>query len=53
MAAFDSALALGASADGHIVVIHDEMLDQITNGSGPVAEHTLTHRRREPPEGQT
>jgi glycerophosphoryl diester phosphodiesterase len=49
-AAFDLALHMGAShieldvhatADGHLVVIHDDMVDRTTNGSGPVASHTL------------
>jgi glycerophosphoryl diester phosphodiesterase len=47
---FDQAVALGADAlefdvrltrDGHVVVIHDAMVDRTTNGSGPVSEHTL------------
>lgn len=49
-AAFDKALSLGAqhaefdvqfSADGHIVVIHDDTVDRTTDGSGPVASKTL------------
>jgi glycerophosphoryl diester phosphodiesterase len=48
-AAFDLALDMGAShieldvhvtADGHLVVIHDDTVDRTTNGSGPVASHT-------------
>ncbi len=27
--------------DGHVVVIHDATVDRTTNGSGPVASHTL------------
>ena len=53
-AAFDKALALGVdnvefdvhfSADGHIVVIHDDTLDRTTNGSGPVTDQTLDRLR--------
>jgi len=49
-AAFDSALRMGArhieldveaTADGHIVVIHDDSVDRTTDGSGPVTGHTL------------
>lgn len=54
LAAFDLALQMGArhieldvdfSSDGHIVVIHDDTVDRTTNGSGPVASHTLTALR--------
>ena len=50
LAAFDKALDLGAadvefdvhfSADGQVVVIHDDTVDRTTNGSGAVAELTL------------
>jgi glycerophosphoryl diester phosphodiesterase len=34
-------LDVHASADGHCVVIHDPTLERTTNGSGPVAAHTL------------
>ena len=53
-AAFDKALALGVdnveldvhfSADGHIVVIHDDTLDRTTNGSGLVTGQTLDQLR--------
>ena len=53
-AAFDKALEFGVShveldvhfsRDGHIVVIHDDMLDRTTNGSGPVADMTLVELR--------
>ena len=53
-AAFDKALALGVdnveldvhfSADGHIVVIHDDTLDRTTNGSGLVTGQTLDRLR--------
>ena len=53
-AAFDKALELGVShveldvhfsRDGHIVVIHDDMLDRTTDGSGPVADMTLAELR--------
>jgi glycerophosphoryl diester phosphodiesterase len=48
-AAFAAALALGAraieldvqlSADGELVVIHDETLDRTTDGTGPVGDRT-------------
>ena len=50
LAAFDKALDLGAahvefdlhfSADGQVVVIHDDTVDRTTNGSGAVAALTL------------
>lgn len=50
MESFQRAAAFGAhalemdvhlSADGHLVVIHDERVDRTTNGSGPVAGKTL------------
>ena len=31
--------------DRHVVVFHDATLDRTTNGSGPVAEHTLEQIR--------
>jgi glycerophosphoryl diester phosphodiesterase len=49
ISAFDRALALGVghveldvhlSRDGQVVVIHDDLLERTTNGSGPVASHT-------------
>ena len=49
-AAFDMALSMGAShveldvhfsSDDHIVVIHDDLVDRTTDGTGPVASHTL------------
>lgn len=49
-AAFDLALDLGArhleldvqqSSDGHLVIIHDDLLNRTTNGHGPVWQHTL------------
>lgn len=49
MAAFRAAIELGAdgiefdvqqTVDGHLVVIHDAMLDRTTNGTGPVFETT-------------
>jgi len=54
-AAFDLALTMGArhleldvelSADGHVVVIHDDTLDRTTDGSGPVTARTLAELRR-------
>jgi len=50
LAAFRKAIELGAdgveldvhlSADGHVVVIHDFMVDKTTNGTGRVADKTL------------
>jgi glycerophosphoryl diester phosphodiesterase len=55
MAAFQRALELGAggieldvqlTADGCLVVIHDEMLDRTSNGKGPVKEKTLEELKR-------
>lgn len=54
-AAFDLAVQMGAgdieldvhlSADGHLVVIHDDTLDRTTDGSGPVAALPLAELRR-------
>jgi glycerophosphoryl diester phosphodiesterase len=51
LAAFRLALEMGAdgfeldvmsSADGHLVVIHDDTVDRTTDGSGPVRQKTLT-----------
>ena len=53
-AAFDLALRLGArqieldvqaTQDGQIVVIHDDTVDRTTDGTGPVADHTLAALR--------
>lgn len=50
-AAFDKALDMDVrnieldvhfTDDGHIVVIHDDTVDRTTDGSGPVASHTLS-----------
>lgn len=50
MAAFRAAVEAGVdaiesdvhlTADGHLVMLHDETLDRTTNGSGPVVERTL------------
>jgi glycerophosphoryl diester phosphodiesterase len=38
-------LDVRASADGHCVVIHDETVDRTTNGTGRVAEKTMTELR--------
>ena len=55
MLAFEKALEIGAegiefdvhlSKDGELVIIHDELLDRTTNGSGLVAEHTLAQLRQ-------
>ncbi len=49
-AAYDLALRMGAThieidvhltSDGEVVVIHDDRVDRTTDGSGPVAAHTL------------
>ena len=49
--AFDMAVELGIghieldvqfSSDGQMVIIHDDDVDRTTDGSGPVADHTLT-----------
>jgi glycerophosphoryl diester phosphodiesterase len=54
LAAFDLALRMEAhhieldvdmTSDGHLVVIHDDTVDRTTNGSGPVASHTLAALR--------
>ncbi len=54
-AAFGAALALGAeaieldcqlSADGELVVIHDETLERTTDGRGPVGDRTWTELER-------
>lgn len=54
LAAFQLALDLGApaleldvqlSSDGEIVVIHDQILDRTTNGTGLVHEHTIKELR--------
>lgn len=51
IAAFDLALQMGVrhieldvhlTRDGHLVVLHDDTVDRTTNGSGAVAQHTLT-----------
>ncbi len=53
--AFEEALALGVdaieldcqlSADGELVVIHDETLERTTDGLGPVCAHTWAELRR-------
>ena len=53
-AAFDKALDMDVRhieldvhfvSDGHIVVIHDDAVDRTTDGSGPVASHTLSQLR--------
>lgn len=53
-AAFDLAIEMGAdmietdiqvTRDGHLVLIHDDLVDRTTNGSGPVSDHTLAQLR--------
>lgn len=54
-AAYDLALEMGArhieldvhlTTDGQVVVIHDDLLDRTTDGSGPVAAHSLAELLR-------
>lgn len=53
-AAFDLAVAMGATAietdlrmtfDGALVLFHDATLERVTNGHGPVDDHTLAELR--------
>ncbi len=55
LAAFQRAVELGAdlieldvhqTADGHVVIIHDDTVDRTTNGSGPVHSMALRELRR-------
>lgn len=39
-------LDVHTSADGHVVVIHDDTVDRTTDGTGPVREMTLAELRR-------
>lgn len=34
------------TADGHLVLFHDDTLDRVTNGTGPLAERTLQELRQ-------
>ena len=34
------------SKDGHLVIMHDSTVDRTTNGTGPIAEHTLAELRK-------
>lgn len=54
-AAYDLALEMGArhieldvhlTTDGQVVVIHDDLLDRTTDGSGPVAAHSLSELKQ-------
>lgn len=54
-AAFDLAIDMGSSLietdvqltrDGELVLIHDDLVDRTSDGSGPVADHTLSDLRR-------
>jgi len=54
-AAFDLAIAMGAdaietdvrlTADGHPVLFHDAVVDRVSDGRGPVDDHTLEELRR-------
>jgi glycerophosphoryl diester phosphodiesterase len=38
-------LDVHATADGHVVVLHDPVLDRTTNGTGPVRQRTLAEVR--------
>jgi glycerophosphoryl diester phosphodiesterase len=49
-AAFERAIAMGAAAietditvtaDGELVLVHDQLVDRVSNGNGPVSDHTL------------
>ena len=53
--AFERAVRLGADGveldvqmtrDGELVVIHDERIDRVSNGSGMVGEYTLSQLRQ-------
>ncbi|WP_082177104.1 glycerophosphodiester phosphodiesterase [Arsenicicoccus sp. oral taxon 190] len=55
LAAFERSVALGVrylesdvrlTADRHLVCFHDETLDRVTDGTGPVAARTLEQVRR-------
>lgn len=55
LAAFSLATALGVryletdvrlTADGHLVCFHDETVDRVTDGRGPLRRHTLASVRR-------
>ena len=39
-------LDVHTTADGHVVVIHDDMVDRTTEGTGPVREMTLAEIKR-------
>ncbi|MGH2551745.1 MAG: glycerophosphodiester phosphodiesterase, partial [Thermomicrobiales bacterium] len=52
--AFERAIAMGAAAietditvtaDGELVLVHDQLIDRISNGEGPVSDHTLAELR--------
>jgi glycerophosphoryl diester phosphodiesterase len=54
-AAFERAIAMGAdatetdvqlTADGELVLFHDESVNRTTDGHGPLADHTLAELRR-------
>lgn len=53
-AAFERAIAMGAdavetdvqlTADGQLVLFHDDMVDRTSDGQGPLADHTLAELR--------
>jgi glycerophosphoryl diester phosphodiesterase len=53
-AAFERAIEMGAAAietditvtaDGELVLVHDQLIDRVSNGNGPVSDHTLTELR--------
>jgi len=55
LASFEMAIEMGAdilemdvhaTRDGHIVVMHDEMLERTTDGTGPVSSITLAELKR-------
>lgn len=55
MYAFERAVAMGvdaletdihATADGEIVVMHDDRLERLTDGAGPIKNHTLAELKK-------
>lgn len=53
-AAFERAIAMGAAAietditvtaDDELVLVHDQLIDRVSNGNGPVSDHTLAELR--------
>src|SRR5213593_3048107 len=46
-------LDLQVSADGHLVVFHDQTVDRITDGTGPLADFSLAEVRTLSVSGET